>query len=99
MNQDEKEIFDFIENLVPLIATYQGKETLCKYILSLIKFDQKYEHSEAICRKSFEVLDCFFENIEDDDIKFKYLSPILSEVNDICSYIRNIDLSSKLIKK
>jgi hypothetical protein len=92
-------VFEFIENLVPLLNSYQSKESFCKYILSFMKYDHKIDHSEAICRKSFELLDYFFEHIEDDDLKFKYLPQILSEVKQICSYISNFDISSKLIKK
>ena len=99
LNKDESTIFDFIEKLIPLMNSLDGKEIYCKYIISLVNFDVKNFHSEAIYRRSFEILDNFFNIIEDNDFKFKYIPQILSEVNNICSLINDMDSAMILLRK
>lgn len=98
LNQDEKLVFEFLGRVIPHLELYESKDVTCNYILEFIKYDTKDDHTEALSRKSFELLDKFFDNIDDDYFKFKYLPRILVQVKAICDVLVEPELVQKIIK-
>lgn len=84
---DEKNVFDFLEQLISNITTKQAFEVYHRYLLGYVKYDLCDIHSEAHCRRALEILEVFYYNKkQDNNISFLYdiVTELITEASYIC---------------
>lgn len=96
---DEKNVFDFLEQLHCQIKTLPSCNIYHEYLLKFLKYDLSDLHSEAHCRRVLEILENFYNSKSKSDLNLSDLViNFIKESSYICCLRNKNEYVSVLIK-